>query len=86
MPRQSALLPYVSLTRHGRLQYFRRVLPEHRHRFENRASFHAFAIHSAGDQFTPLSSNYEAVLKGRRMDWYFTIEDWDGVRVDDSDT
>ena len=39
MPRQSKLLPYVRLTRHGRLQYFRRVPPEHRHSFENRGSF-----------------------------------------------
>ena len=41
MPRQSALLPYVRLTRHGRLQYFRRVPSEHRHSFGNRASFTA---------------------------------------------
>ena len=49
-------------------------------------SDHAVAIHSAADQVTTLSSHYDAVLKGRRMDWLFTNEEGEGVPIDDSDT
>ena len=49
-------------------------------------SDHAVAIHSAADQVTTLSSHYDAVLKGRRMDWHFTDEEGDGVPIDDTDT
>lgn len=41
MPRKSTLLPYVRLNRQGRLQYYRRVQPEHRHLFAGKASFTA---------------------------------------------
>lgn len=49
-------------------------------------SDHAVAIHSAADQLATLTSHYSAVLRGRRMGWYFTSEEGDGVPVDSQDT
>ena len=48
-------------------------------------SDHSFALYSAADQLATLSSHYAAVLRGRRMNWYFTTEDGDGVPIDDTD-
>lgn len=49
-------------------------------------SDHSVAIYSAADQLATLSSHYAAVLRGRRMGWYFTDEKGNGVPIDDSDT
>ncbi len=47
-------------------------------------SDHSVAISSAADQLSTLSSHYAAVLKGRRLGWYFTSQDGEGVPIDDS--
>ena len=48
-------------------------------------SDHSVAIYSAADQLATLSSHYAAVLRGRRMVWYFTDEEGNGLPIDDSD-
>ena len=39
MPKKPVALPYIRKTRHGRLQYYRRVPPDKRHLFGNKAAF-----------------------------------------------
>ena len=72
MPKKPASLPYIRRTRHGRLQYYRRVPADKRHLFGNKAAFTAVldvdpskpTAKAAHEAWATANAEYERRLAG----------------------